>query len=370
MKICLIEPFCTGSHAAWAEEYTRYSRHHIELLSLSGRHWKWRMHGGAVTLAKKFLQSNFEPDIMLATDMLDLTTFLALTREKAAGRAAAIYFHENQLTYPWSPKDADPEKLRDAHYAFINYSSALAADITLFNSAYHRQSFHRQLPGFLKNFPDHNELDTIRALEEKSSVMPLGLDLRRFDDYRLDAEKSASTVPVILWNHRWEYDKNPEEFFKALLILHEEGLDFRIVVLGEAYRQYPPAFDEAFDKLEQHLLHVGYADNFADYARLLWQADILPVTSHHDFFGASVVQAIYCDCMPLLPNRLSYPEHVPEELHEIYLYNNFEELVEKLRQRLLTTDRHSNSLARHVARYDWNKVVNSYDDLLESLIQT
>ncbi|NIQ10406.1 MAG: glycosyltransferase, partial [Gammaproteobacteria bacterium] len=118
------------------------------------------------------------------------------------------------------------------------------------------------------------------------------------------------------------------------------------------------------DKLEQHLLHVGYADNFADYARWLWQADILPVTSHHDFFGASVVQAIYCGCMPLLPNRLSYPEHVPEELHEIYLYNNFEELVEKLRQRLLTTDRHSNSLARHVARYDWNKVVNSYDDLL------
>ncbi|NIN36236.1 MAG: DUF3524 domain-containing protein, partial [Gammaproteobacteria bacterium] len=45
MKICLVEPFCTGSHAAWAEEYAHYSRHDVELLTLSGRYWKWRMHG-------------------------------------------------------------------------------------------------------------------------------------------------------------------------------------------------------------------------------------------------------------------------------------------------------------------------------------
>ena len=34
MKICLIEPFHTGSHAAWAEEYARYSRHDVTLLEL------------------------------------------------------------------------------------------------------------------------------------------------------------------------------------------------------------------------------------------------------------------------------------------------------------------------------------------------
>src|SRR5690242_21930973 len=113
MRISLIEPYFTGSHAAWAREYASHSRHRVELLTLPGRNWKWRMHGGAVTLASRFLAAPHSPDLILATDMLDLTSFLALTREKSARCPCALYFHENQLTYPWSPTDADPAKKRD-----------------------------------------------------------------------------------------------------------------------------------------------------------------------------------------------------------------------------------------------------------------
>ena len=35
MKICLIEPFHTGSHATWAEEYARYSEHDVTLLTIA-----------------------------------------------------------------------------------------------------------------------------------------------------------------------------------------------------------------------------------------------------------------------------------------------------------------------------------------------
>ncbi|MDX1521413.1 MAG: DUF3524 domain-containing protein, partial [Anaerolineae bacterium] len=135
MKILLIEPYYTGSHAAWTDGYAKYSQHQVDILSLPGRFWKWRMHGGAVTLARKFLASTLRPDLILATDMLDLTTFLALTRERTSGIPTAIYFHENQLTYPWSPTDRDIPLNRDKHYGFINYTSALAADAVLFNSA-------------------------------------------------------------------------------------------------------------------------------------------------------------------------------------------------------------------------------------------
>ena len=151
MKISLIEPFHTGSHATWAEEYARYSRHQVELLTLSGRRWKWRMHGGAVTLARQFMAGDCEADLLLASDMLDLTTFLGLTREKSARLPTALYFHENQLTYPWSPNGANPAQQR-AHYAFINYTSALAADAVLFNSRYHLEAFTGQLPEFLSSF--------------------------------------------------------------------------------------------------------------------------------------------------------------------------------------------------------------------------
>ena len=367
MKICLVEPFHTGSHAAWAEEYARHSRHQVELLTLRGRHWKWRMHGGAVTLARQFLERGGTADVLLTSDMLDLTTFLALTRTKTAGMTSVLYCHENQLTYPWSPDDADPTRQRDAHYAFINYSSALAADAVLFNSRYHQEAFLGQLPDFLKSFPDHNELASVPLLAAKSAVLPLGLDLRSLDRYRPEVPDNVTEPPLILWNHRWEYDKNPEDFFRALFQLQEEGVPFRVAVLGEAYRNCPPVFTEAQRQLGERIVQFGYVESFADYARWLWRADILPVHSRHDFFGASVVQAIYCGCAPLLPRRLAYPEHLPAALHDQFFYDDFDDLLGCLRAFLQKPARETAALRAHVADYDWCELVGRYDNLLASL---
>jgi glycosyltransferase involved in cell wall biosynthesis len=367
MQICLIEPFHSGSHAAWAEEYARASRHRVELLTLNGRHWKWRMHGGAVTLARQYLAGGLAPDLLLASDMLDLTTFLALTRAKTSRLPTALYCHENQLSYPWSPDDTDPALQRDAHYAFINYASALAADAVLSNSGYHRDAFLADLPGFLKGFPDQNELESPALIAGKSAVLPLGLDLARLDRHRPEAPQDPGDPPLILWNHRWEYDKNPQEFFRALYQLQDEGLDFTVAILGEAYRKVPPAFGEARRRLGERIVQFGYVESFADYAAWLWRADLLPVTSIHDFFGSSVVQALYCGCTPLLPRRLAYPEHLPEELQERYLYDDDAGLLERLRELLRRPDRASGALRAHVARYDWGVLVEHYDELLERL---
>jgi len=203
MKILLLEPYFTGSHATWAEGYRQHSRHRVEILSMSGHYWKWRMHGGAITLARKFLAGNYQPDLLLATDMLDLTTFLSLTRQRTGGLPAALYFHENQLTYPWSPTDRDVLQQRDNHYSFINYASALAAGRVFFNSAYHRETFLSELKKFLKHFPDNNELATIDTLRERSTVLPLGMDLNRFNRPRPENLEPPDRA-VILWNHRWE----------------------------------------------------------------------------------------------------------------------------------------------------------------------
>jgi glycosyltransferase involved in cell wall biosynthesis len=367
MKICLVEPFHTGSHATWAEEYARYSGHEVTLLTLDGRHWKWRMHGGAVALAKRFMAEGLEPDLLLASDMLDLATFLALTRATTANLPTALYCHESQLTYPWSPDDHDPQHKRDAHYAFINYTSALAADAVLFNSRFHREALISQLPEFLKNFPDHNELENVDLIKGKSQVLPLGLDLQALDRYRPRQPDETTGPPLILWNHRWEYDKNPEEFFRALFHLHDEGLAFRVAVLGEAYRKSPDIFDRARQQLGERVIQFGYVESFADYARWLWQADILPVTSHHDFFGASVVQAIYCGCLPLLPRRLAYPEHLPENKHAPYLYDDYDDLVNRLRTKLDVPLAVDEALRAHVAHYDWREQITKYDDLFEGL---
>ncbi|MFQ5677143.1 MAG: DUF3524 domain-containing protein, partial [bacterium] len=70
MKILLLEPYFTGSHRTWAEGYQNQSEHEVDILGLSGHFWKWRMHGGAVTLANEFINRKLRPDFLLATDML------------------------------------------------------------------------------------------------------------------------------------------------------------------------------------------------------------------------------------------------------------------------------------------------------------
>ena len=332
MNIVILEPYFTGSHTAWAEGFKKYSKHNITILSLNGQFWKWRMHGGAVSLAKKFMESELKPDLFLATDMLDVTTFLSLTRSRTAHIPIAIYFHENQLCYPWSPDDRDRAHKRDKHYGFINFASALAADAVFFNSSFHMTSLLSELKKFLNHFPDHKELESIEKIAEKSRVLHLGLDLSRFDSLE-SVQKNAgnkNSVPLVLWNHRWEYDKNPDDFFRMLLKLNEQKVDFQVAILGENFSRKPKEFGEARQVLGEKVVQYGYAENFKSYADWLWRADILPVTSNQDFFGASIVEAVYSGCYPLLPERLTYPELFPITEFQEHYYVDFEDLVIKM----------------------------------------
>jgi glycosyltransferase involved in cell wall biosynthesis len=366
VKILIIEPYMTGSHATWAREYAGHSSHDVAVLGLEGRHWKWRMHGGAVTLARRFSEARERPDLIVATDMLDLTTFLSITRDLVAGTKTVAYFHENQITYPWSERDRDRARDRDVHYGFINFTSALAADAVAFNSEYHRRAFLAGLGPFLEAFPDHNETGAVGTIDGKSHVLPLGVDLRRLDQYRV--ERDPGQKPLILWNHRWEYDKRPVEFFEILFQLHADGVDFEVAILGENFDVIPAIFLEARKQLGNKIVQMGYAEDFAVYAAWLWKADLLPVTSIHEFFGASMVQAAYCNCYPLLPDRLAYPEHIPVENRKDHIYRDEPELRGMLKDRILSIEETRRAKPRDfVDRYDWGVMAPRYDDFLRGI---
>lgn len=370
MKILIIEPFFGGSHAIWAEGYQANSRHDIEILSLEGRSWKWRMRGGAITLARLFREGGFTPDLILATDMLDLAIFLSLTRDLTADIPTAVYFHENQLGYPWSPNEKKGEEARK-EYGFINFTTALSAERVFFNSAYHMEAFLGDLSGLLAGFPDHNEISQVERIREKSAVLYPGMDFAR-----LDAAAIATNIPkdkgapLLLWNHRWEYDKDPAEFFRALYILMDKGLAFEVAILGEHFTNIPREFREARERLGERVIHFGFAEDYVQYAGWLKRADILPVTSKHDFFGCSVVEAIYCGAVPLLPKRLAYPEHIPGPLHDRYFYDGFDDLVGRLEAALVEAGgppASNEALREHVARYGWENMAPAYDEAMEDV---
>lgn len=368
MRIWLIEPYFTGSHAAWAEGYRQHSRHQVSLFQLAGAFWKWRMHGAAVTLARLVRERDEEPDLLLVTDMLNLPTFLGLLRDRLSQVPVVVYFHENQLTYPLQPGEK-----RDLTYGFINFTGALATDRVLFNSRYHLESFFQELPRLLKHFPDHNELWTVAAIRAKSQVLPVGVDLRRLDrgDTQVSRHETAGkSAPLILWNQRWEYDKNPAEFFRALYVLAERGLDFRVALCGQNYRLVPTEFEEARQRLGDRIEQYGYASD-DDYAKILWQTDIVVSTALHEFFGVALVEALYCGAFPILPHRLTYPDLLPTTVHSLCLYTDFDGLVERLAWALTHIEEaRAISLREVAAGYDWAVLAPLYDAVLAEVARS
>jgi glycosyltransferase involved in cell wall biosynthesis len=364
LRILLLSPYHGGSHWAWAEGLRDHSAHAIDILGLPANFWKWRMHGGAITLARRWLEGNLPPpDLLLATDMLDLTTFLALTRRRLGDTPAVLYMHENQLTYPL-PEDPTIGPMRrqlgerDYHYAFINVASMLAADRVYFNSDFHRTSFFAALPPYLSHNPDQREREVQPALEARSGVLPVGVDFARLDG---PEAPDPGRPPLLVWNQRWEYDKDPEAFLRALLTLAEEGLDFEIALCGERFGADAPA--GLRDKLATRIIHDGYAEA-ATYRRLLRSATATVSTAHHEFFGISILEAIYAGAFPILPNRLSYPELLPTSFHDRCLYDSQGGLLHRLRWALLhprEARAAAAGLGAHVAAYDWRALAPRYD---------
>ena len=375
MNVLALEPWFGGSHRRFLEGLAAHSAHDVRAVTMTARYWKWRMQGGAVTLADKAREActdGWRPDLLLASDMVHLPAFLALSRDWLADVPVVLYLHENQLTYPLREG-----RERDYTYATVNYLSALAADRVVFNSRFHHDEFFGALPDLLRRFPDYTHVGQIPALRAKSGVLRLGLDLDGLDAARPDAQARKSKEPgppVVLWNHRWEYDKDPEAFFRVMNRLDDAGERFRLILAGQTFAEQPPAFEAGFRRYAERVLHYGFAESFAEYAALLWRADVVVSTSIHEFFGISMLEAIHCGCHPLLPDRLTYPELIPERLHRPLLhapvlYGSEDDLFETLRS-ILRGDAHPlpPAVLREVpADFAWPLQAPRFDALFEEV---
>jgi glycosyltransferase involved in cell wall biosynthesis len=360
LDILMLEPYYGGSHRAFADGYRKHSRHNITLHTLPARKWKWRMRGSALKLARDIGQHR--PDALLATDFLDLAALTALRPELLANVPRLAYFHENQLTYPLPDEDE-----RDYQYGFTNITTCLAADRVLFNSRYHLTNFVEAVGDLLGKMPDCVPEGVPEQIEARSEVVPVGVNLREIDRIRPEVQPSEGP-PLILWNHRWEFDKAPRKFFEAIERLEAEGCDFELAVVGQSFRRCPPVFDWAKERFAHRIRQFGYLPSREDYLRLLLRSDIVVSTAVHEFFGIAVVEAIYAGCVPVLPNRLSYPELLATDGSSPYLYETDEEMVEQLACWCASPRKlREQSLAENVKRFGWEEVAPRLDTVLEEM---
>jgi len=87
----------------------------------------------------------------------------------------------------------------------------------------------------------------------------------------------------------------------------------------------PWLFKQMRDKIgDNHIRFINTLEhNFSkeEYYDLLAKAKVVVSFALQENFGYSIAEAVYLGCVPILPNRLVYPELYIEE----YLYNTFDE---------------------------------------------
>ncbi len=361
MRIFIASSYHSGSHRAWAEGYAAHSEHQVHLITLPGSFWQWRLTGGFVELAAGIEEAavlHGRPDVILATSLVDVAGLRGMLSSRLGSIPTALYVHENQITYP-----AISRSRTERNYGLINWTSLIAADAVAFNSVFHRSALLEALPAFLNEFPDKRQHRYLNAVEKKAIVLPVGCELEGIAPSRKD------DPPLVLWNHRWDPDKDPASFIRVVRRVASEGVEFRIALTGERFVKQRPDHDEAIAALGELVIVDDYLDR-DQYLDVLGRSTVIMSTALQEFFGVSVVEGMAAGAFPILPDRLVYPERIPDEFADRMLYRSEDDAIGLLSAALDSvpnTQQIGAVMRSSVDQYAWPVVAAAYDSWLESI---
>ncbi len=363
-RILIVEPYYGGSHKLFLTGLQNTIEADFTLLTLPARKWKNRMQLAAfwcVNEIQKIPLENRNFDTVLCSTFVDVAVLRGMLHSVSGWNQNAriiTYFHENQFAYPGQIKDPTIRQ-----FTAINFTTAMASDLCAFNSHYNLESFLNGVRVSLKKSSDIKLTECVTEIRKKSRVLYPGMEYslidREYATGKRDISATAS-VPIILWNHRWEHDKGPEMFFDALYYLQEKNVQFGLVVMGESFANKPECFAEAAVRLQKEIIHFGYAESREEYVENLCRSDLIVSTAKHEFFGISVLEAVRAGCCPLLPDDLSYPELYGSN----YLYKRGKlrkSLLDKCVDGIQLKNEQRDNLTDS---FDWKNCKKSYENFL------
>ena len=299
--IWLLSAYRSDSHAAWANWLIEtFSEVNWFKLELPGRYFRWRIRGNPLSWLNQLPgeKTNDNPDLILATSMVDLATIKGL-HPRLANVPCLYYFHENQFAYPVSKEQHD-----SVDPQMVQLYGALAANQLLFNSVYNQDSFLSGVDQLLKKLPDEVPDNIVSTLKNKCSVLPVPIKSV------IKIDKQQKNKKLILWNHRWEYDKAPQVFADALIQLKHKGIDFELALLGERAEKKPAALLQIELQLNDNII-INQKVSRERYLSYLSQANIVVSSAIHEFQGLSILEAVSAGATPLVPDDLCYREQYP-----------------------------------------------------------
>lgn len=360
MRILVLSPYPAYSHRSWVEQLAHgFADMEWRVLTLPARHFTWRIRSNPLhwTLTQA-VSRDWRPDLILATSMTDLATFQGLFRRELGHVPSIVYFHENQFAYPLTPGVTASIEPR-----MVNLYSALAADRVVFNSAYNRRTFLAGAEDFLARMPDRLPAGGLSRIADKSEVIPVPVGDTFFDR----AVEPAAGGPVrLVWNHRWEYDKGPDRLLAAVARLTTEGVEFRLHLAGQRFKSIPGPMQALQTRFGARIVDHGFLDE-AVYPDLLARGGLVLSTAIHDFQGLAILEAAAAGCVPVLPDRLVYPEWFDER----YLYPSRDDPEEdgfELAGRIVELAGSSRPPVPNVAAFRLEALAGKYRALLNSMV--
>jgi len=311
MRILLLSAYDADSHRYWRQQIvSQFCGYDWTQLVLPGRYFNWRIRGNSLqwALTKRHkLEQDY--DLIIATSMVDLSALKGMV-PNLASIPSLVYFHENQFAYPVSQQQTNTAKQANIEPMMVNLYTAVCATQLAFNSAYNRDSFIAGVADLMKRLPEKLPASLLDDLFNKSQVLPIPIALQS----SVNRMVNSLNKPInLVWNHRWEYDKGPDLLLACLRELRAQKLDFKLHLLGQQFRKQPEALESVQAEFLDQLGQVGFVDSKLDYEALLQTCDFVISTAYHEFQGLAVGEAVQCGCLPLLPNRLSYPGLVGTE---------------------------------------------------------
>lgn len=324
MRILLLSAYDAVSHRYWREGLVHtFPEHHWTTLTLPPRYFSWRIRGNSLSWAFNEHTTLQQPyDLIIATSMVDLTGLRGLVPHLSP-IPTLVYFHENQFAYPTSGhefKSVEPQ--------ILNLYNALAADHVLFNSDFNRRTLLDGAHALLRKLPDQVPSGLVERIEARSQVVPVPLPDRVY------LPNTPQDGPLqLIWNHRWEFDKGPEQLLAAITAMQRCQVEFTLHVVGQQFRHTPDLFTQIHDQLQQagNLGHWGHIESVNDYRQLLQESDAVLSTALHDYQGIAVLEGVAAGCTPVVPDRLAYTELFSRE----YRYDTENE-AEAMAERIQT----------------------------------
>ena len=316
LRILAFESHDAGSHRQVRMELAGRGRHDWRWVTRPGRSWKWRMRTGAAELVQEaersgLLGGEWSPDVIFATSLISMGDLVALLPPDLRSLPSVLYMHENQVAYPVRTEMGAGGE-RDMHFPVTNLMSMLAADAVLWNSRWNLESFCSGISEVLEHCSDGMLTDSVSRIRARSSIAwpPVAEP-----ETNSEAGEVLHNAPVIVWPHRWEHDKGPDELLDVARESRTGGMQLKWMLLGQCRGEVPGAMELFLDEFADDILHAGFVEDRRTYLSMLARADWVLSTARHEFFGIAAVEAILHGCLPWLPERLSYPEITPACSH-------------------------------------------------------